>query len=460
MAIRREDGAVHPGFRWGPFTFRVPFYHTRFEGPEFFQGILVSAATGLAIVPVMTGSLGLTFEEAVSMALLHAILVSSAPILFGEPFAAGWITPALPLVLTFVTAGVYEDPSERLQMMTALSLNFALLLFVLGATGLGKRLIEWLPAALKGAIIMGAAIAALSRVFVNDPTVSGNVYQMPIAMTLAIGICLLMTFSKPLQAFKGRHKWFEWIASLGLLPGFVVAGVVGALPFVGEIEYNIQWGDNYGILIPHFPELFAKVTPFAIGWPSPAMFIQAIPLAFIAYIVLFGDIITGIEVLRGSMDKRPDEKIEFNINRTHFSTCIRNALMGLFAPFFPTQGSLWTGVHVIIVNRWAEGRDKVDSLYSGISSYYFFGLPLLYLALPVVTGLQPLMPIALALTLVLTGFACAYVAMNLPRNQIERGVVLLGGAALAIFPAWLGLAIAIAVTFLLLGFPDGQREDT
>ena len=163
------------------------------------------------------------------------------------------------------------------------------------------------------------------------------------------------------------------------------------------------------------------------------MFIAALPLAFIGYIILFGDIITGIQVLKGAAPNRPDEKIDFNSTRTHLSTGIRNALMALFAPFFPTQGSLWTGVHVIIVNRWATGKDSMYSLHSGISSYYFFGLPILYLALPLTTGLVPLLPIALALTLILTGFACAYVAMEIPRNPTERGVVLLGGAALAFF---------------------------
>ena len=46
--------------------------------------------------------------------------------------------------------------------MTAVSLNFTVLLFALGVTGLGKKLIQWLPAALKSGIILGAAIAALA----------------------------------------------------------------------------------------------------------------------------------------------------------------------------------------------------------------------------------------------------------------------------------------------------------
>jgi hypothetical protein len=134
--------------------------------------------------------------------------------------------------------------------------------------------------------------------------------------------------------------------------------------------------------------------------------------------------------------------------------------MGLFFPFFPTQGILWTGVHVIIANRWAEGRRAMDSMFSGIASYYMWGIPILYLILPLVTLLRPLLPIALALTLVLTGFACAYVSMDMVRDRAGRGTVLLGGMALAAFNPWLGLATAVVAVLLLTGWRDQYDEPT
>ena len=118
------------GWRWGPFTFRLPFLHTRLLWPEFLQGLLVSAATGLALVPVMIHFFGFTFEQALTCAIVHNILITSAVVVFGEPYAPGWVTPALPLVLAFIASG-YETPVERVQAMTALSLDFALLVFPL-----------------------------------------------------------------------------------------------------------------------------------------------------------------------------------------------------------------------------------------------------------------------------------------------------------------------------------------
>ncbi len=55
MPVQRRHGTVQPGWNWGPFTLRVPLYHTRVEVSELLQGFLVAGATGLALVPLLTG---------------------------------------------------------------------------------------------------------------------------------------------------------------------------------------------------------------------------------------------------------------------------------------------------------------------------------------------------------------------------------------------------------------------
>ncbi len=92
MESRAAEAAECPGRRWGPFTFRVPLYHTRVEWPELLQGIFVAAATGLGLVPLLVRDFGLTFDEAVACIFIQSILISSAPIVFGEPYAPGWVT--------------------------------------------------------------------------------------------------------------------------------------------------------------------------------------------------------------------------------------------------------------------------------------------------------------------------------------------------------------------------------
>lgn len=437
-----------PGWRWGPFTCRIPFYHTRLLWPEFMQGLLVSAATGLALVPIMMAYFGMNFEQAVAMSMLHSMLIGSAVILFGESYAPGWITPALPLVLGFILAG-YAEPIQRFQVMTALSLNFALLVFVLGITGMGKRLMLWLPSTLKAGIILGAAIAALKRVFIDDA--ERFLLQQPIATTVACAICLIFTFSLPLQRLKLKYKLLMWLGALGLLPGFIAAAVIG--PLVGEVSYDIQWG----FLIPPVSEVWALAAPWMIGWPSREMFLQSLPLALVTYIILFGDLITGNEITREGQKHRPDDPVDINPNRSHLSLAARNGVMAIFAPFFPTQGALWTGVHVIIVQRWKQGREAMPNLQSGLSSYYLMGLPFIFFLLPLLTGLKPLLGIALSLTLVLTGFACAYIAMSIPRDNTSRGTVLLIGTVLAFFEPWIGLLIGVLATWLLVGWNTEEQ---
>ena len=118
-----------------------------------------------------------------------------------------------------------------------------------------------------------AAIAALKRVFVDDA--ERFLLQQPISTTIACAVCLIFAFSIPMAKLKEKYRFFALLGALGLLPGFVLAGIIG--PMVGEVSYDIQWG----ILIPPLDDAWAKVSPFAIGWPSMEMFIQGMPLALI-----------------------------------------------------------------------------------------------------------------------------------------------------------------------------------
>ena len=60
-------------------------------------------------------------------------------------------------------------------------------------------------------------------------------------------------------------------------------------------------------------------------------------------LLLFGDFVTGVEIIKDGQKNRPDELIDIDINRAHNSVGIRNLLGTIINPFFPTQGALWTG---------------------------------------------------------------------------------------------------------------------
>jgi len=458
MLKQRQDGEVQPGFRWGPFTMRIPFIHLRFSLPDMLQGFAVAGATGLALVPYFMALLGLSFEEAVVMAMFHSLLISFSWMLFGDPYAPGWLTPAIPFVVAFITTPAYlGDHASQFQAMTALSLNFAAILIFLGATGLGAKLIQIVPNVFKGGIILGAAIAAFMRVTKDGD--AANVFQSaPIAGTLGVAVCLLFAFSKPLQGMAMRNKGLAKVLGFGLLPGFIIAGTVGY--FTGEFEYNIRWEilDVSGASL----SLWAKASPFMIGWPPIATFVASFPLALITYILFFGDVVTGNEMIEQAQKARTDEKLEINSSRAHMATGIRNVLMGIIAPFFSTQGVLWTGIQVVLLKRWTQGKDKLDSIFDSIGSFYLFGLPILFILLPLVTLLEPLLPVALAVTLILTAFACATLALSLVEDATERGAMVITAMAFSLFEPWLGLLVGIITIAGLCGFKvfmPSKQED-
>ena len=152
-----------------------------------------------------------------------------------------------------------------------------------------------------------------------------------------------------------------------------------------------------------------------------------------------------------SVALRP-EKINIDINRSHNSVGIRNLVGALVNPFFPTQGALWTGVHVIVVERWKQGPKVMKSLFDGIGSYYLMGIPFLYFTLPFVTLMQPLMVMALTLTLILTGFACAYIAMSIPKKDSEMATALLIAFFITFYSAWIGLVVGIILSLFVDGY--------
>ncbi len=438
------------GLRWGPFVARIPFIHIRFRAAEFFQGMVISGATAFAGIPIVMG-MGLTFEEGVAVSLVAGTLIAAGPILFGVPFAPGWVTPAYPIVIgVFATMGYYspvgaEYQIETFQFMAALSIEFTLLVAFLGMTGLSSKIVNNIPNTLKSGIILGAAVAAFYQVFFKE--FDSKYMEQPVAMTIALAICILTTFSQPFKRLAASNKIFQKISSLGLLPGFLIAATVAYV--IGEATLNITWGFKF----PDVVTLFERTSPFSIGFPPLNMYIDALPLVIIGYILLFGDIITGKAILKDPQKERPDEPLDVDVNKVHLSIAIRNFLGLIANPNFPTQGALWTGVHVVVAERWRKGPKEMPSIFDGLGSYYLMAIPFLYVTLPFVTLMQPLMNIALNLTLVLTGFACAYVALAIPKTNAEMASALLIGLLVAFSGeyVWVALLVGILLSVFVVG---------
>ena len=438
------------GFKWGPFRLRIPFIHMKFLTGEFLQGLVIAGATALAGAPVVM-ALGLSFEQAVACAFVASILITSGPIIFGEPLAPGWVTPALPLVIAFFMSkgffdGVYRE--DAFQYMAAMCIEFTIIIILLGITGLGKVIVEKIPNALKSGIILGAALAAFYQIFFSD--FERYIGNTPVAMITILIVCTVTTFSEPFKRIAKKNKILGIIGSLGLLPGFLIATLFGYL--FGELSFNIQ----SGFIFPPVDQVYELTSPFSIGFPPLSYYLEVLPLVIIGYLLLFGDFVTGIEILKDGQKNRPDEIIQIDINRAHNSVGIRNLIGVVINPFFPTQGARWTGVHVVIVERWKQGQNIMKSLFDGIGSYYLMGIPLLFFVLPFITFMKPLMLLALGVTLVLTGLACSYIAISLVKKNSEIAISIITALFVAfgefngVAAPWIGLVIGLFLSLLLV----------
>lgn len=430
------------------------------------QGLVVAGATGLALIPIMTRYFGLSFDVALAIVIVQAVLIANAPTLFGDPYCHGWITPSLPLVLLFLQTQIGAGPGasaevtlHAIQVITAFTLMNAVIFLLAGITGIGRVVVERLPMPLKAGIIFGAAVSAFNHEFqvlrwsegAAEP--HSYLFDAPLSCLSAVSVCLVLMFSQPIARLKQRYGWVAVIAGLGLAPGFIVGMLVGH--FTGELKFAPQ----LGIQRPPFGEMWQTLSPLSIGFPPWSMYLQVLPLSIVTYIIGFGDIVTGNELLYAAMPHRPDEKIDINPTRTHLNIGLRNGVQGLLSGPFPvSHGPLWTGVQVVVTERYKQGRRAMDSLFGGISAYYFWGIPILLFLKPITSLLQPMLPVALSMTILLTGFACGYLAMVLPRNNVERGVAMVTGMVLALFGALEALIVGGAMTVIMCGWPLLDHE--
>lgn len=316
----------------------------------------------------------------------------------------------------------------------------AVIFFILGVTRLGSKLVDIIPNSLKAGIIIGAGMAAL----MGELKVGGRISETPISLIMGAIISAYVLFSFSFNNWTQTSALARKIASFGMVPGMVLAMVIGWS--VGEYDLpDIQWG----ITQPDFA-LMTKYLAFSVGFPGWETFLIAIPTAIIAYVIAFGDIVIGFTLVKRIDHLRQDEKIEFNVDRAHHVTALRNGLHAFFAPWPGLAGPLWTAAHATVAERYALGRKSMESIYSGAGTFWFTGIFALFM-LPLVTLFKPVLPIALSLTLILTAYICIMVGMEQLKTSVERGVAGVVAVTLAM-PDPKSTIFAVAIGLVLQFF--------
>lgn len=446
MAMKREYGKEQPGIRLGMFVFRLPFVHYRIELPEAFQAILM-CATCLGAIPVITEQLGMPFEIAWGMVIINGFLYTLHAT-WGDPVVPGWITPSIPLTIGFLATAPMGP--ERIRLMCALQLMVAAIFIIMGITGIANKLLSIVPASIKSGILMGAGFAAIFGEFAPGKRVD----KLPITILVGAFVAFFCLFSQVFSAWRKKSKFWDTVGGLGMLPSVIVCIIVGVI--VKEIVYDKF--DVFPIFyVPDFKGIWNSMSPFALGWPTGQMFLKAIPQAIVTYIIAFGDFVTSEALLHEADVIRQDEKIVFDANRSNIISGVRNTVEGLVCPYPTLCGPLWAAVTASVSQRYKDGRDKMDSIYSGVGSFRWMTF-ISVMCTAIVSFVNPILPTALSVTLLVQGFICVRLAIDLCENDTDKGLAgVMGGVIAAKGAAW-GLAVGI-VLYLALYSREMIRQE-
>lgn len=440
----RKYGEEQPYWKAGIFKIRLPFVHYKWSVPEMVQAVFM-CATCLGAIPVLQEVLGVSYGVALSMVIINGFFYN-LHVLLGDPVVPGWITPAIPIITAFLTDG-YEMGPERTQALIAMQLILGLIFLVFGITGIGGKMVHLVPNSAKAGVLMGGGLAAI----IGEMGETGRFWTYPISITVGVLVAYFCLFSPIWANLRRKYKAIDLIGKFGMLPAIIIGVVLG--PIVKEIAVPaVQLWPL--IKIPEFGNIWNQLSPFAIGWPSAATWIAAIPTAIVVYIIAFGDFVTSEELLRSADEVRQDEKIDFNANRSNVISGIRNVAMALCCPYTQTCGPLWAAVTAAVSQRYKEGPKAMESIYSGAGTFRWCTFICVAL-IPISSLLQPVLPVALSLTLIVQGFICTQLAMNMCRTDIERGICGVMGAVLAIQGAAWGLAVGLILFFMLF---EGKKK--
>ncbi len=429
----------------GPFQWRIPGIHYRIEYVEFFQGLILGA-TALSSIPYLTDCLGLPYELAWSCVILEVSLYMLHGWL-GDPVVPGWITPTLPFTLAFLEG--FEQGPKRIQAMIAVQLLVAFIFLFMGVTKLADRFVRKVPTSVKGGILLAAPITVIQGQFAQD----SQLMTAPVATLSGTLLLAFLSFSPFCEKKRDKIKILDVMAKYGNLFPYLVAMLMGII--LGELAKPVLELGTF-IRIPDFGDMFRTVSIFSVGFPPLSMFIQALPLALICYVLAFGDFVTSETLVKEAKESRDDEYIDFNSSRSNLISGLRNLILAIFAPFPPLSGPLWVGMTVSVAMRYREGKKAMKSLIGGMSSFRMATF-LSVILVPIVSFMRPIMGVGSAITLLFQAYVCARIGMEYCKSNTDKSIAGVMAAVLAFKGSGWALAVGFAMN-LLLSNMDFQKK--
>lgn len=429
----------------GIFKLRIPGIHYKIEQVELLQGLILGA-TALSSIPYMTEYLGLPYDLAWSCVIIEVALYMLHGWL-GDPVVPGWITPSLPFTLAFISG--FNMGPERIQALIAVQLLVAFVFIFMGITKLADKFIRSVPASIKGGILLAAPITVIQ----GQLKTGSQLMTAPVATLVGTLLLAFLSFSPFCEKYKSKYKILDKMVKYGNLFPYLIAMLFGVA--LNELSKPVLELGTI-IRIPDFHGIFTSVSVFSVGFPHLSMFVKALPLALISYVLAFGDFVTSETLVKEAQVGREDEYIDFNSSRSNLISGIRNLILGIFAPFPPLAGPLWVGMMVSVSMRYKEGKKAMKSLIGGVSTFRMATF-LSVILVPVVSFMRPIMGVGAAITLLFQAYVCARIGMEYCKTDSDKSIAGIMAAVLAFKGSAWALLVGFALN-LILSNMDFQKK--
>ena len=208
----------------------------------------------------------------------------------------------------------------------------------MGITKLADKFVHAVPDSVKGGILLAAPVTVMA----GQLGEGGNMHKYPLAIVAGVGLLILISFSDKYQEKRKTNKFLDLVARYGNLFPYLLAMIVGLL--VGEMDApGLEIGTF--IRLPHFREVIDQVSIFGVGIPPVSMFVKALPLALVCYLIAFGDFVTTETLVTEARQAFVCARIGMDYCKSDRDKMIA----GVMAAVLATQGSAWASAWALAV---------------------------------------------------------------------------------------------------------------
>ena len=111
-------------------------------------------------------------------------------------------------------------------------------------------------------------------------------------------------------------------------------------------------------------------------------------------------------------------------------------------------GPLWAAVTAAVAERYKKGREEMDSIFSGVGTFRWMTFICVALV-PVASFVQPILPAALSLTLIVQGYVCGRIGVDEMKTPEDKAIGIVVAAILYLKGSAWGLAVGIILYILV-----------